>query len=374
MKHIKNLFNFFVYLLCLKTLNSKAETASHDRSQNKNTISKEILVSQEQFAKLPDGLNPASSNFQNESSVSSLMLAFWNMSRGQVPNENIAKSAGLKTEEIKNFLQTLPASAKITSSDQQALRKSYTKDSFKKRNEARAKFLRFVSKMQDRFPGTAEILPELLTVWGEARNIRGFDELDSINQQAKMATIVHVIRNRTQRRAAQRPDLKSYKNKWDVVTRRYQFSAFEPYDPNLAELAFGPNISSPAQNSESLPRNDRVALDNLAKVISGLNKGHILLSSPLVHQDTYHYLTPQLLKFNKENYALLKSEISKKNQRFSILKIPTSNPQFLSAVPRWSKQTALISYPPVKIKHHSNLEFQTQIVNPSDFIYFKGLR
>lgn len=337
----------------------------------------EDFLRTENFEKIPDSRHetPNAPQYQTEEGVSALMLSLWSLSSGKVPPAPLLAKAGLDANAAASFLKKLPASAKLTAADRELLRSSFTPDSFNQRNAIRNKYMAFVSRFQDKFPAAANVIPEILTVWGEARNIRGFGEADSLNQQAKMATIIHVIRNRAERRNELKPNILGYKNKWNVVTRRYQFSAFEPYDPNLAEIAFGPRSTSlPYSELNALPRNDQIALQNLSKVIASMNRGEILLETPLVYKNTYHYLTPTLTTYTKENKASLKASIIRSGRRFAMVQIPSKNPEYLSAVPRWSKQSALISHPQVKIKDASNQTFQTQVVSPSDFIYFRGIK
>ncbi|HVJ64584.1 MAG TPA: hypothetical protein VM901_04960 [Bdellovibrionota bacterium] len=318
---------------------------------------------------------PFAIKYQNEDEVASLTLSLWALASGQKPPAELLNKAGLDPAAIADFNKKLGPKDQLSNSDRSLLRKSYTRDSFGKRMQARSRYLNFISKFQESFPSAAGVVPEILTVWGEARNIRGFDEADSYNQQAKMATVIHVIRNRSERQREQEPGSPGYRNKWRVVTRRFQFSAFEPYDPNFAELALGPMSNAPFSSVESLPRNDQAALRNLARIIAGMNRGDIQLSKPLVFNNTYHYLTPSLVNYTKENLANLRSQIERSGRRFMVIQIPGSqNPQFIAAVPRWSKQSALISHPPVKIKEPQKAVFQTQIVSPSDFIYFRGIR
>ncbi len=365
-----------IYMVFVST--AVAQSERHDQpSPNSAGGDGEHQVITDNFAPIPTEVQqiPFARKYQTETEVASLTMSLWSLASGQTPTPELLTQAGLDPNAVKEFMSSLGPNEQLSTKDRILLRKSYTRDSFTNRNAARKRYLGFISKFQEKFPASANVLPEILTVWGEARNIRGFDEADSINQQAKMATVIHVIRNRSEKLSKRNPKSPNYKNKWNVVTRRYQFSAFEPYDPNLAELAMGPMTSTPFNDISSLPQNDQVALRNLAKVIASMNRGDVLLSKPLVYNNTYHYLTPSLEKYTKESLAQLRSQIERAGRRLSVVQIPsTQNPQFIAAVPRWSKQSALISHPPVKIKESQGPIFQTQIVSPSDFIYFRGIR
>jgi hypothetical protein len=366
-----------VALHASETHESTSPQATQSSTSQATTSSGEASVAVESFAQVPIETEqiPFAIKYQSENEVASLTMSLWALASGQEPSPELLMNAGLNPAQVKSFMNDLNPDEKLSSDDRVLLRKSYTRDSFTARFQARARYLNFISKFQESFPAAAGVIPEILTVWGEARNIRGFDEADSINQQAKMATVIHVIRNRSERMRARNPNSVGYKNKWHVVTRRYQFSAFEPYDPNLAELAMGPRTTTPFTDISALPRNDQAAIRNLAKVIASLNRGEIMLSKPLVYNNTYHYLTPSLVKYTKESLSRLRSQIDRGGKRLAVIHIPgTQNPQFIASVPRWTKQSALISHPPVKIKEQQKPIYQTQIVSPSDFIYFRGIR
>jgi hypothetical protein len=160
--------------------------------------------------------------------------------------------------------------------------------------------------------------------------------------------------------------------KWKVATSRFQFSAFEPYDPNLSELSLGPSKKGKTWRLGSLPPNDRRALINLARVIVKLNSGLIKIPDPLGQNSTRHYLTPDLIPYSKKREKNLKFGWQS-NGRFHVLRIPSQAPEFLAIVPKWALQNKLISSPPILISTPEKQDASEVKIPPQDFIYFWGV-
>ncbi len=312
-----------------------------------------------------------------ENEIVSSTLLFWNLTNGRKIDANLVKESGLNPKKVTTFLSTLKADEKLSASDRKTLREEYRGDNLGVKIEARKKFDRFVTRFQDRFPELQDTLPEILTVWGEARDLSGFRDEDDRIQQAKMASIVHVIRNRTIRqlkyRSKRTAKMKPHRVKWDVVMKRYQFSAFEPYDPNLAEIALGPVRKKRGEGLDTFPNLDRKALLNLSRAIAKLDRKEIVLPMPLAHENTRHYLTPNLVPLNDKSEKRMKRMIASTKRR-RVLKLPHETPKFLAVAPSWAKQDSMIVEPGIQVKVDPSSDFMNTIIPFSDFVYFRGLK
>jgi hypothetical protein len=310
--------------------------------------------------------NPSTAQRMNQ------LLIFWNLAAGRQPSAQLAADAQLKLRELRQFRQKLNVSNRVTPEDQRLLRQDYRTEDLAERLAARKRFLGFVRSFKTQFPSLGESLPEILTVWGEARDLGGFKEEDDWIQQAKMASIVHVLRNRAThfcRRSPKRCQVSPAELRWRLATRRFQFSAFEPFDPNLAEIAFGPR--SRPQNIGAMPPLDARALYNLMRVVEKMEKGWIEILDPLGDSATRHYLTPDLVPFNRDNERRLRAQAARQKRR-QVLRFPRLVPTELSLVPNWADPDKWIENPVVVIRVDEN-ETRKLSIPREDFIYFKGV-
>lgn len=312
--------------------------------------------------------------FRSEEQLVSTMISFWSLSNGRLPNEKTSGAADFKQSELRQFQKSLPTKANLDAPTRKILNAAYTPKNKQKKFEAREKFINFVSAFQKSFPKYASILPDMLTAWGETRDISGFLSSDSLLLQAKMATVIQVLRNRTQQamnlsRTLQ--ELGEAESKWTIATKRYQFSSFEPYDVNLRVLALGPKFEKQNMEFDSLSAHDKFALQILAKVILRMQNGEIDVKKPISLVQTRHYLTPTLVRYTRRNERLLKQKLQS-SQRLAVIRIPKKAPAYLAIVPNWSAQEALIEKPTVLIKQLIN-SFTPQEIPPNDFIYFQGV-
>jgi hypothetical protein len=312
-----------------------------------------------------------------EDSLVANTLVFWSLSRGEIPSPSLVKSAGLSSKTISSFRKNLKKSELLDSKLIESLRKDYQPSLLTNRIKARKRFLKFTAAYQKAIPGFGANLPEILTVWGEARNLAGFTIEDSLYLQAKMASVIHVLRNRESffcRRKNQRicQSKTSGEIKFGLATKRFQFSAFEPYDANLAELAFGPSQSKKIESLDSLPELDKRSLLILARTIQRLDQNRIQLSIPIGNSNTRHYLTPTLVEYSVEAETNLR-KMTSKDPRRTIIRIPTLKPRFLSTVPKWTTPDGLITDPKILVQKPESSEWSTQEIPPKDFIYFQGL-
>ena len=303
-------------------------------------------------------------------------LIFWNLAASSTPPKGLVKESGLEPRRLRSFRKSIRKTDKLSGDEIKALRADFTDDLLATRVAARKRWIRFAERFQDAFPSFKESLPEILTVWGEARSLAGYTDLDLAAHQARVASILHVIRNRT-RAACLRSKEKlcltaSHKIKWRVLTKRYQFSSFEPYDPNLAELAVGPATAKKLGALQDLAEIDQKALANIAAVIVKLNRHEIEIPSPLGDLNTRHYLTPELTPFDTKIEQDLKRELNLDPRRM-VLRIPTKDPKFLATVPLWALQEALVSDPPIKILDQDAKHFHQYSIPPTEFIFFHGV-
>lgn len=356
--------------------NSKAlsNTSSTEQLQNYKTPQIPLVSIEAQ--------NPSREN------IMARTLLFWEINNGNYPDPKLSQAAGLSPEKVQKFYSRIQAkNAYLDDQQKSVLRAPYQSKKLKNRMNAREKLISNVSEFQKEFPAYQGTLPEILTVWGESRNISGFTENDDSLQQAKMASVIHVLRNRTNRKVKiqekyQGTSEENYIVKWKEATRRYQFSAFEPYDPNLAELSLGPTAKAEKAESQvpqnyldtvlaQLPDADRRSLSNLSEVIVKFNRGDILLHKPLGNANIRHYLTPTLMAYSKSREKILKSRLSR---RSSLIRIPNAkNPSFLAIVPHWAVQSSLIADPPVDVLQDKNNLFATVAIPTKDFVYFEGI-
>ncbi len=313
---------------------------------------------------------------KSERQMASKLLLFWSLSNREEISDQVLNDSGMNREQLTQLQGGLKSDVLPSTKERMRLREPFTDDQLSNRIKSRKKILRLVDKLQSDTDTFKNYLPEMLTVWGEARGIKGFLEDDDLSQEAKMASVIHVLRNRTQKRIEKlRSDgksIKEYEEKWKVATSRFQFSAFEPYDPNLSQLSFGPRKAGKVWRLESLPKNDRRALLNLARVLSKLDAGLINIPEPLGLKVTRHYLTPVLIPYSKRNEKKLQNQWSK-NRRYQVLKIPSQIPEYLAIVPKWALQKNLISHPPVMIKSLDGRENSEVKIPPRDFVYFWGI-
>ena len=314
----------------------------------------------------------------DESKILSQALLFWSVTNGSEVDSSLAKSAGLDSKKWVQFEKTLKASDRPSRRERESLRANFESGLSRSRLSGRRKMVKLVKKLDEEFPEFRGTLAELLTVWGEARDVKGFKDEDDLLQQAKMASIVHVLRNRSERLARRERTYRPLKARayhevlWGVATKRYQFSAFEPYDPNLAEITFGPKDSIGTNQLSDLPKFDKKALSNLAKVIARINRGEILFPLPLGDKRTRNYLTPVLIPFTRSVEKRLKAQLVGSKTR--ILRIPTTRPRFIAVVPRWAEQRYSIFEPSVSLQHPESGKNVLKSIPYSDFVYFKGVR
>jgi hypothetical protein len=312
----------------------------------------------------------------SEKSVAAKMLLFWSLTNQEEVTPQILSDAGISPEKLKEIKAQLGKKNQLSLNERKILREPFTDGQIQNRIQSRNKILKYVSDLQSISPEFNTLLPEMLTVWGEARGIKGFFAEDDLIQEARMATIIHVLRNRTLKRMAKLQKMGKNPNenqeKWKVATSRFQFSAFEPYDPNLSELSLGPSKKGKTWRLGSLPPNDRRALINLARVIVKLNSGLIKIPDPLGQNNTRHYLTPDLIPYSKKREKNLKFGWQS-NGRFHVLRIPSQAPEFLAIVPKWALQNKLISSPPILISTPEKQDASEVKIPPQDFIYFWGI-
>lgn len=304
-------------------------------------------------------------------------LVFWNLSRGEKTEAELLKQSGLDAKDLNTFQKNLPKQARLNSKLLAALKADPTSQNVQLRVKARKRFLNFVGEYQKQVPLFGAYLPEILTAWGEARNLGGFTDQDLLFQQAKIASVIHVLRNRVDRQCKIKKlactDKEKSELKWKLATRRFQFSSFEPYDLNLSEIVMGSHQISKLVSVESLPNLDQRALQNLVATLVKLDRKKILLAAPLGSSNTRHYITPALLPYSLEAVLPFKKVLNRDLVR-KILFIPTSKPVFFAIVPTWIRQESLISSPIVQVEN-SRLGIMTdQQIPPADFIYFGGLR
>jgi hypothetical protein len=344
------------------TFSPKAETRSNTMLENR--------PGSESLALSPNKVGKSVLKFQDEEQIEASMLTFWQLSRGKMPDAALLEKARLNVDATKAFMSGLKRDEKLSRGQQNILRQVYNSENRAAKFKARERFIKFVGAFQSQFPDFATVIPEALTAWGETRNLGGLGSDDTLLLQAKMASVIQVLRNRTQK-ALEEKELYSQLGespaKWQVATQRYQFTAFEPYDPNLAELALGPA----SRNSNKLKVYDQMALKILAKVLFRMNNGDIEIPPPLNEQKTRHYLTPTLVAFSRKKEKEMRTQY-KDHPRLAVLRIPHEKPRFLSVVPRWSLQEALIYKPVVLIRELTNT-YMEQEIPPQDFVFFQGI-
>jgi hypothetical protein len=326
---------------------------------------------------LPTNTPPPAATDEKALAIRATVLNFWafaNQSpkaphpRGSVPGLTVPPWNSLRKRLLNEG--SLP-----TREDEDLLRQPFSELSAAGRFRARAKLVRSLEVFSSASGSLGPSLVEALIAWGEARNLTGFRNEDSLVQQAKIAAILHVLRNRV-RRACESRKTWCEKNPQLAVlaaaTRRFQFTAFEPYDPNLAELGFGPNTVS--ANTRSLPELDEKALQNISQVLAKMELGEISFKNPLSSHRTRHYLTPQLLPNTASNLNLAQATANDANRRTRLLQIPGQRPQYLALVPMWAEQHRLIAEPAVDFVDTSSQSVQTIPVQPQDFVFFIGVR
>lgn len=322
---------------------------------------------------------PDASGLGSEERVIAKTLVFWNLSNGRSSSPALLASAGYTLDQIRAFNRGLRRSERPSRTQLRDMRADFERAKLQSRIDGRGRFLKFVSRYQQRFPDFKDVLPEILTVWGETRGIGGLTDEETLVQQAKMASIIHVLRNRSRKQQqGGGGGLKGVKAlheiKWDVATRRYQFSAFEPYDPNLAQIAFGPQVQGRLESLDSLPLLDRKALVNLAAVVMRMARNEIQLTAPLGDLNVAHYLTPSLIPYDKTTEH--KMTMSLRHQlRQHLLRVPSMvNPRFLAMVPQWATQDAAIVEPAVNIQDPKTRLFAHTQIPADSFIYFRGVK
>lgn len=381
--------NFVAYstLACLCTAltptAAEPQTSAHGSAtvqtmpkpnENENPSNSSSTVS---AANAPDAQMPLSPVDQKAQAIRATVVNFWAFSnhspraphpRGSIPGLAVPPWNSLRKRLLNEG--SLP-----TREDEDLLRQSFSEGNAAARFRARAKLVRSLEAFSSASGSLGPSLVEALIAWGEARNLTGFRDEDSLVQQAKIAAILHVLRNRV-RRACESRKTWCEKNPQLAVlaaaTRRFQFTAFEPYDPNLAELGFGPGTVSP--NSLSLPDLDQKALRNISQVLAKMDLGEIQFKSPLSSPRTRHYLTPQLMPNTVTNQNLAKEASSDINRRRRLLQIPSQRPQYLALVPMWAEQNRLIAEPAVDFVDPSTQSVQSIPVQPQDFVFFIGVR
>ena len=304
-------------------------------------------------------------------------LLFWNAVRGEKPTPELLSAAKVDEETFNSFTRTLSKKFQLNPTQLKIMRTEPSPDNFPTRVRARMKFLGFVNAYQQKFPTFGSYLPEILTVWGEARNLGGFEDRDILFQQAKIASVIHVLRNRVERFCKLRKRICSEKEKaeikWKLATKRFQFSSFEPYDTNLSEIILGFKGQGPLNELSKLPALDQRALNNLSETLLKMNRSQIVLENPLGSRSTRHYITPVLLPFEKTALAKALKELEGSKDR-KLLNIPTKKPKFYAVVPSWISQKALITDPLIKVEDFKTNKMTDQSIPPREFIYFGGLK
>lgn len=320
---------------------------------------------------------------QEARKIQAASLVIWSSLRGENIPASVLNAAGLTTKRYNTFNRSLKKSQRLNKAELTALKEPYSAANSDLRFSAREKILFMVERLQKSFPEFQSDIPEILTVWGEARGVTGFTAEDDRLQQAKMATIIHVLRNRSLKvnslQNVKGGKIPLHKTKWQVATRRYQFSCFEPYDVNLS-TTLGPNISpAPVKNiklsfddiTKAMPEAEQRALQNLSIVIARLRANQIIIPKPLGDDDVRHYLTPTLMPFSKKSEKETKRTLT---PRMLTLRLPnSSSPEFLAVVPSWAEQKNLISQPPVDVLDQENDQFHRVTIPTSAFVYFKGI-
>jgi hypothetical protein len=305
--------------------------------------------------------------------IISATLSLWTLTNGGIPNANLLKGMQASPDKMRLFRQELRSSEKIGKSARESLASPYAPELLDSKTEAREKFINFVSKFQNRFPQFQNVMPEVLTAWGESRGLMGLSAEHDELSQAKIASVIQVLRNRSSKKlegqnlgkdAAQI----SAKTKWETATQRYQFSAYEPYDPNLKAITLGPKrLHSRIFSLESLGPYERRALQNIAAVIFKMNKGEIVVPNPLGDLRTVHYLTPELMPFSKgaEHRELKKVRL---DPRLNLLRIPAERPRYLALVPNWATQNGLLREPRVRMQLQKS--FRDVLIPEKYYLYF----
>ncbi|MBP7843644.1 MAG: hypothetical protein KA116_02420 [Proteobacteria bacterium] len=353
------------------------QSISADSLHNAQTENRPNILKSNNESTLPNLNNSINSNknssIQSEAQIEASLKLFWQMSQGKKPSDALLREAKIETSDSENFLKNLSNEEKLNSAQQKTLRANYNEQNRSQKFKARKKFINFVSVFQEKFPAYASILPEALTAWGETRNLGGLMSEDSLLLQAKMASVIQVLRNRTQKNmnlGEVDKALSENKTKWQVATQRFQFTSFEPFDPNLAEVALGPKMVGKGDDAK-LKVYDQAALKALARVLFRMSTGDIEVPKPLNEQDSRHYMTPSLLSYSRKKELELK-ELYKKHPRLKVLRIPQEKPKFLALVPRWSAQDALITHPIILLRELTS-SFMEQEIPPKDFIFFQGI-
>jgi hypothetical protein len=298
--------------------------------------------------------------------LSASTIAFWALARGESPSS-----------KLQRFKKNLTKSSQWNPRYLKILKEKSSPENSSKKSLARQKFLNFISSFQESFPAIAPYLPEILVSWGEARFLSGFFAGDLLFQQAKIASVLHVVRNRHQKLCLSKKVDCSPLNegflKMKLIAKRYQFSAFEPYDPNFLEIIMGSRKTKVLGSVADLPPYDARSLENIIATIVKMERNLIKLSSPLSNLNTRHYITPVLKTFDAKKSASVQKKYLK-SYTHAFLLVPEQKPTHYAIVPIWARQNSLISSPQVEVADFDSDRMTEQIIPPDDFIFFSGLQ
>jgi len=366
----------FVFLFGLNAQSQQRHRLKKTQTQSKSSMPTNSTPSEATNSQTNNKANVNAANFKlrDDKQIASAMLAFWSIANDQIPPKEVLVSSGISQQRIQAFKNRQTPQSQLNRQTRTDLKAGYNQKTRKSKFEARDKFLSFVSGFQESFPEYARFIPEMLTAWGETRDISGFLSVDSMLLQAKMASVIQVLRNRTERKMKYSESARALgeaKSKWEVATKRYQFTTFEPYDPNLAIVALGPKLEKDGFNLENLSQHDQFALQVLSRVLLRMDNGDIVVSNPLALRSTRHYLTPRLIRYTRQREKRLSKKF-RAGSRVTLIRIPKTQPKFLAVVPNWSEQDSLIDNPLVKIKELIS-SFTSQSIPPQEFIYFNGV-
>jgi len=384
---LKTFFKTFLFLFFGLIIIAKAQGPNHNGGSTAHNPSQQPTVTLPGNESVPGNASstspsPSLTNSQDSADdqkikkLNSSVSLFWNVMRNNKVNDTLLSAAGIDSKDFQTFEKSLSKKDRLSKKQLSMVRADPDRTNFAYRIHARKKFLKMVSNFQELNPDLAKFLPEILTAWGEARNLDGFSEGDLLYQQAKIASVIHVLRNRVERQCKIKKlecseDQKN-KLKWALATRRYQFSCFEPYDVNLAPVLLG-SKNSKMTSLEDLPSLDQKSLENIIVTLVKLEKNQIQIDAPLGNNNSRHYITPVLVPYSKNNLEKTKKNLELEKSK-ALLLVPTQKPTHITVVPNWAKQSALISHPKIFVQNTRSGDNTEQIIAPLEFVYFGGLQ